>query len=543
MPPKFYFTTKSELAEEERKRFLKEVEELPPTAPLRQDLSAFLPATRDNTTTTSPYEQSQQTISQERYIKEQDRKRTALSGRTYGENKFIREGGNAIASGIMEMSPIGDARDVATAIEDPSLTNIGVAGLAMLPVVGKGLKKVAKGVKAVDSAKNLQKLDNAIIKNNPEMEKVFMPPPKNAAKTQRAGTLPTYMKAVKILDEISSGGKMIDFSSGLGIGARYARKGGMDAYEPFHDADKIAKAKVKFGGKEYVGGKQPDFTKAEDIPSESYEKLINLNTLNVVGREDRDKIIKDIGRVLKPGGTGIVMARTPSDVMGAKGVKGKEPNSIITGTGTYQKGFTQEEIVDYVSSQLGDGFSVEPLTSLNGSGVIIKKKTEMDKVFKGVEKDELSIGNKYSNKMVELFGTTKNISDSGFLLKDGTLVDMGRSVGKEGKGYTYHSDAAKKVIDSVDNVDIENSQAWYDFIRKSGAVRLDADASGEVLNFNFNPSSLSRKQKKVIVSNSVGKKSVILDGGRAGQKILTFPTSRDILLAIDYITKIDNSYK
>jgi len=96
-----------------------------------------------------------------------------LSGRTYGENKFIREGGNAIASGIMEMSPIGDARDVATAIEDPSLTNIGVAGLAMLPVVGKGLKKVAKGVKAVDSAKNLQKLDNAIIKNNPEMEKVF----------------------------------------------------------------------------------------------------------------------------------------------------------------------------------------------------------------------------------------------------------------------------------------------------------------------------------------------------------------------------------
>ena len=543
MPPKFYFTTKSELAEEERKRFLKEVEELPPTAPLRQDLSAFLPATRDNTTTTSPYEQSQQAISQERYIKEQDRKRTALSGRTYSENKFIREGGDAIASGIMEMSPVGDARDVATAIEDPSLTNIGVAGLAMLPVVGKGLKKVAKGVKAVDSAKNLQKLDNAIIKNNPEMEKVFMPPPKNAAKTQRAGTLPTYMKAVKILDEISSGGKMIDFSSGLGIGARYARKGGMDAYEPFHDADKIAKAKVKFGGKEYVGGKQPDFTKAEDIPSESYEKLINLNTLNVVGREDRDKIIKDIGRVLKPGGTGIVMARTPSDVMGAKGVKGKEPNSIITGTGTYQKGFTQEEIVDYVSSQLGDGFSVEPLTSLNGSGVIIKKKTEMDKVFKGVEKDELSIGNKYSNKMVELFGTTKNISDSGFLLKDGTLVDMGRSVGKEGKGYTYHSDAAKKVIDSVDNVDIENSQAWYDFIRKSGAVRLDADASGEVLNFNFNPSSLSRKQKKVIVSNSVGKKSVILDGGRAGQKILTFPTSRDILLAIDYITKIDNSYK
>jgi hypothetical protein len=84
MPPKFHFTTKSELAEEERKRFLKEVEELPPNAPLRQDLSAFLPAARDNTTTTSPYEQSQQAISQERYTKDQDRKRTALSGRTYG---------------------------------------------------------------------------------------------------------------------------------------------------------------------------------------------------------------------------------------------------------------------------------------------------------------------------------------------------------------------------------------------------------------------------------------------------------------------------
>ena len=148
----------------------------------------------------------------------------------------------------------------------------------------------------------------------------------------------------------------------------------MDAYEPFHDTEKISKAKVRYNGKEYVGGKQPDFTRAEDIPSESYDKLINLNTLNVVGKEDRDKIIKDIGRVLKPGGTGIVMARTPSDVMGAKGIKGKEPSSIITGSGTYQKGFTQEEIVDYISDQLGDEFSVNPLTSLNGSGVIIKKR-------------------------------------------------------------------------------------------------------------------------------------------------------------------------
>lgn len=207
MPPKFYFTTKSELAEEERKRFLKEVEELPPTAPLRQDLSAFLPATRDNTTTTSPYEQSQQTISQERYIKEQDRKRTALSGRTYGENKFIREGGNAIASGIMEMSPIGDARDVATAIEDPSLTNIGVAGLAMLPVVGKGLKKVAKGVKAVDSAKNLQKLDNAIIKNNPEMEKLF-----SGYRSREDGIklFPKYDEAGNIALPQDSSGKLAD---------------------------------------------------------------------------------------------------------------------------------------------------------------------------------------------------------------------------------------------------------------------------------------------------------------------------------------------
>ena len=224
MPPKFYFTTKSELAEEERKRFLKEVETLPPNAPLRQDLSAFLPATLpkdmpfatakpDNTGAIGVSERGQQDIERANYQAQRDKKGAEFFGRSYGEQKDLRQGGDAIGNLITEMSPVGTAQDIERAVTDPSLMNVGVAAATMVPGVGKGLKKVAKRVGALDSAKDVQKLDNAIIKNNPEMEKVFMPPPKNAAKTQRAGTFPTYVKAVKILDEISGGGKMIDFSS------------------------------------------------------------------------------------------------------------------------------------------------------------------------------------------------------------------------------------------------------------------------------------------------------------------------------------------
>jgi hypothetical protein len=176
------------------------------------------------------------------------------------------------------------------------------------------------------------------------------PAAENAAKTQIKGTLPTYHNARAILNERAPQGRSIDFGAGLGIGASEI---GYETFEPY--------------AKKWI----PDFNKAEDVPSNTYSRLTNLNVLNVVKRSDRDDIVRDIGRVLKVGGQAIITTRG-SDVMKAAGRNGLEPMSKVTSRNTYQKGFKVAELLDYLKTTLGNGFTVERL-NLGQAGAIITK--------------------------------------------------------------------------------------------------------------------------------------------------------------------------
>jgi len=192
------------------------------------------------------------------------------------------------------------------------------------------------------------------------LSKAALPPASNAQKTQIIGTLPTYEKAKAILDkEVGVEGKTLDFGAGLGEGAKVLKA---DTYEPFPRT-----------------GFNPNYLDSSTIPSNSYEKITNFNVLNVVPREVRDTIVSDIGRVLKPGGTAIITTRG-KDVMGAKGAAGPEPMSIITSAQTYQKGFTNKELKEYIKETLGDQFEVTNL-KLGPAGVLIKKKQTPTDIF------------------------------------------------------------------------------------------------------------------------------------------------------------------
>jgi len=177
------------------------------------------------------------------------------------------------------------------------------------------------------------------------------PPAENAARTQIAGTLPTYKKADTLLTELSGEGKTLDFGAGLGLSKKEL---GFDTYEPFPKGDFT-----------------PDFNSPADIPSNAYKKVTNLNVLNVVPREVRDGIVKDIGRVLEPNGRAVITTRG-RDVMDAKGTAGPEPMSIITSRDTYQKGFTQPELSSYITETLGEGFEVTN-NKLGAAGVTVHK--------------------------------------------------------------------------------------------------------------------------------------------------------------------------
>jgi hypothetical protein len=62
--------------------------------------------------------------------------------------------------------------------------------------------------------------------------------------------------------------------------------------------------------------------------------------------------------------------------MTAKGVDGPEPMSRITTADTYQKGFTQKELTDYVSNVLGENFVVGSLPQKIGAAGVLVKKTK-----------------------------------------------------------------------------------------------------------------------------------------------------------------------
>lgn len=181
-----------------------------------------------------------------------------------------------------------------------------------------------------------------------------LPAPENAARTQIAGTKPTYDKARELLKLQGVDKNIIDYGAGKGVGSY----GWADTYEP------------------YAQGWYPTYTKAEDIPSDKYSGLLNLNVLNVLPPELRAEAIENMGRVLEKGGKGLVTTRG-RDVMNALagGRPGPEPMSVITSWDTYQKGFTGQELEDELRRILGKGFDVDKI-NLGPAGAKIQKKAE-----------------------------------------------------------------------------------------------------------------------------------------------------------------------
>ena len=317
------------------------------------------------------------------------------------------------ATFVAEMTPIiGDAiaaKDVYEELQkdEPNYYLAGALGgaaiIGLIPGVGDiAAKAIKKGAREVfDVAKRVKVDPNAMgsglgnvrlkpkvsaLKENPKAEADTFPPAENAARTQIAGTLPTYKKADTLLTELSGEGKTLDFGAGLGLSKKEL---GFDTYEPFPKGDFT-----------------PDFNNPTDIPSNSYKKVTNLNVLNVVPRDVRDTIVKDIGRVLEPNGRAVITTRG-RDVMDAKGTVGPEPMSIITTRDTYQKGFTQPELSSYITETLGEGFAVTnnklgaagvtvhklPTANFNEGGLAMNNESQMAELFEegGIADDGMRV--------------------------------------------------------------------------------------------------------------------------------------------------------
>jgi len=203
-----------------------------------------------------------------------------------------------------------------------------------------------------------------------------LPPEENAQATQRKNTIPTYIKSKQYLDELQKGGNTLDYGAGLGYGSLAI---GADSFEPFARENFVTSMDEDY--KPILFG-EPKYKQSKEIPDESYDKIISPNVLNVVRNDlgQRDKVVQDIGRVLKVGGRAVIQARDVSAVMGAKTARpGPEENSVIAkseGRETFQKGFSSDELQQYVSQVLGIGFTVNKVPSnrsISGSAVLVHK--------------------------------------------------------------------------------------------------------------------------------------------------------------------------
>ena len=232
------------------------------------------------------------------------------------------------------------------------------------PIKSAGKEKIITG-------RDVQAYEEEVSKPISKSQMIDNELSKNSGTTQREITTASYIKAANTLKELGVKGNVLDYGAGLGLGTdamNNVLNGAVKSYEINPE---------NWKGKEGV-----TFTKSEDIKGK-YDGIVSLNVINVVPKNVRDFIIEDIFKHLNDGGTAIISSRKfKDDISRSKNfILGAEPKSYIVKLkkdgktiDVYQKGFDNDELVDYVKDLLGDKAIVTKKNNTYGaSGVVIRK--------------------------------------------------------------------------------------------------------------------------------------------------------------------------
>jgi hypothetical protein len=180
--------------------------------------------------------------------------------------------------------------------------------------------------------------------------------------TQRANTVGTATKASSYLDSLGVKGRSLDYGAGKGLNAKANKID--DTFEPFPEQEF-----------------NPTFMSPSEIPKNKYGKIISTNVINVLPPSLREEAVFNIGNALKVGGKALIQtwdAGAAKAGMASKKatIVKEEPLAFTTSTGSYQKGFTKEELSKYVTDVLGDSFEVSTVPNkqgISGVSVVITK--------------------------------------------------------------------------------------------------------------------------------------------------------------------------
>lgn len=286
--------------------------------------------------------------------------------------------------------------------------------------------------------------------------------------TQIASTVGTYRNIYDILKNEGFNGTILDASSGLGVGTETGRN------EYGFDVEDIE----PFPGKGY----SPLYTDYSKL-NKKYDVIISSAVLNVLPQDQRDALVVKMGQMLNDGGRMFITTRGKDVETLAKTGKNIHLGNmewIETVKGSYQKGFTNPELVAYLRDALGDGFDVVPASKATGgkfnnntSVVVTKRENSAKYSIREDAQAEIhkAVTDKNYGGDIRLTDTTprimlahKGVRNLPMLMKAShirenilTKQEAAKLGLDTGKGINYHGlgeEVFKKVIDSLDDISV-----------------------------------------------------------------------------------------
>ena len=231
--------------------------------------------------------------------------------------------------------------------------------------------------------------------------------------TQIASTVSTYKQVYdRIKEEHPDDWKklrILDASSGLGLGTRVGREEGFNVtdIEPYPSATKYQFDKKRDDPDtwEVRHPNYEDYSKLEKLVKsgevDDFDYIISNAVLNVIPQDTRDNLVVAMGHLLKPGGQmfinviskdyeGAVNSKpeiqrnekgvpvgyvrtAEGDYSKGGNVNGRGHETFVWKTNTVQKVFSYNELTSYLRDALGDGFTVEPFTKFGMTAAMVTK--------------------------------------------------------------------------------------------------------------------------------------------------------------------------
>jgi hypothetical protein len=177
-----------------------------------------------------------------------------------------------------------------------------------------------------------------------------------------------YARALGYLLQLHpTAASVLDYGAGLGLGTDALRAA----------APSLLIHSLEPHPRRWRSAVPPTYTDRNQI-ARRYDLVICTSVLNVLERSERDAVVRDIGLLcLATNGRALITVRGwAGDVASTRhAVPGDEPRSILVRRSrldVYQKGFTSDELRDYLRETLGAAYTIAA-APFGKVGVVVTK--------------------------------------------------------------------------------------------------------------------------------------------------------------------------